>query len=159
MVIEPSATRPDLVTVEIRVTPPEAYLSIDDAIASSNPFSGRFPTGSASHRVRAQAPGYVSKSVLITYDANVALELNLDKLEPVRPARVEPARVTRSRPPARLPVVARPEPPAVIEPPHPVVVEHPPDAKPAARPTELDPGGGTRPKRTIDPADPYEGER
>jgi serine/threonine protein kinase len=161
---EPRPATPDLVTVEIRVTPPEAYLSIDDAIAGSNPFSGRFPIGPAPHRVRARAPGYASKLVLITFDANVTLELNLDKLEPARPApaRVEPARVTRTRPPARTappPPPPRPEPAPAVEPPHPVTVEHPPEPKPAVKPNELEPAAGTRPKRTIDPADPYEGER
>ena len=159
---EPSTTKPELVTVEIRVTPPEAYLTIDDAIAGSNPFSGRFPIGRAAHRVRARAPGYVSKSVLIAYDADVTLELNLDKLEPTRPApaRIEPVRVTRSRPPAHpAPVAPRPEPAPVLDPPRPAVVERPPEPKPAVKSNELDPAGGTRPKRSIDPSDPYEGER
>jgi eukaryotic-like serine/threonine-protein kinase len=140
-----------LVSVEIRVSPAFATLQIDDAELNSNPFVGRYRSDEAVHHVRASARGYITKTVAITFDANVKLDLSLEHAQPPPVANTgRPA--TRSIPQARAasPIdTPRPSEPAPAE-------QAPaPAAKPA--PTEVNPTGGNKPQRAIDPTNPYGG--
>jgi serine/threonine-protein kinase len=145
------APRRSLVTVEVRVSPVTARLEIDDAELTSNPFIGGYVGDGSAHRVRASAPGYITKTVSITFDANVKLDLSLERSAPAHgaaavrsaPARSSPA--VRASPPPQAPAIARPAERAASEP----AAERP------AVPVEVDPSGGRKPHRPIDPNNPY----
>lgn len=150
--------RPELISVKVRISPENASIAIDGATVMGNPFSGKYVGDGAIHQVRVTAPGYIPKSVAVEFNANVALDLNLERIPPrtpePRPPRPTPAprspepRVTESPPPAPEPAVAKPRPvePAAAKP-------RPIDADEA-----VDPGGGSQVKRPIEPNDPYGGE-
>ena len=152
---------PRYVNVEIRVSPPDARLAIDDTDVPGNPFAGDLPSDNVVHHVRASAPGYVTKSLPIELDANVSLDLILEHIAP-------PVRITSTpmpqRPPARpqpshSAATRAPEPPRAQPSPDPVATPAPPAPTPAPRSsTEVDPNGGSKPRRTIDPSNPYGAE-
>jgi len=155
------ARKANLVKVEIRVSPATAKLEIDEVEVASNPFTGSYLAESTPHHVRATAPGYVTKSVTIGFDANVRLDLSLEHLPAPavissRPmARSIPA--GRSSPPPHLaeaPSVVVAPPASVPAPPAPASA--PP--KPAGTAPEAGPAGGSKPHRAIDPNNPYEKE-
>jgi len=157
------------VSVEIRVSPANATLTIDDAAILGNPFVGNFRSDSAVHHLRASAPGYVSKSLPFELDANLSLDLSLERVAlPVRiasPARRAPVPVHEPAPPrtdapgtASTAGVERPpprEPPPAPTAAQPALAAQQP--APAAA-TEVDPAGGSQPRRPIDPKDPYSGQ-
>lgn len=124
----------DLIEVEIRVTPPEASVTIDGALVSGNPFRGKFPRGEAMREVRAEAPGFVPKSRALAFSSDIKMDLALERR--VRAA-VAPSRPSRVSTPAPRPV----EPPKPVETP-----VHVP---------EINPAGGTKPTRPIDSSNPY----
>jgi serine/threonine-protein kinase len=147
-VAPPAAAPPPrpLVNVEVRVSPPTATLTIDDIELVGNPFAGRYTTDTAVHHVRATASGYVTKTVTVTFDANVRLDLSLERVQrepspPPPPERPRPSVIVRSPPPAE---VARPREPA----------PDPSNVRPSAS-SDIDPTGGNRPRRPIDPNNPY----
>jgi serine/threonine-protein kinase len=69
-----------LAELKVRASPPEARLFLDDAPLPSNPFTAKFPKDGASHRLRAEAPGFVSKTELVTLSGNVDTEVRLEKV-------------------------------------------------------------------------------
>jgi serine/threonine-protein kinase len=125
----------ELVEVEIRVTPPEATVTIDGALVSGNPFRGKFPRGEAMRQVRAEAPGFLPKSRALAFSSDIKMDLALERR--VRAASA-PARPTRVSAPAPRP----PEPAKPVEP-------------PPAHVPEINPAGGTKPSRPIDSSNPY----
>ena len=127
------APAPELVDVEIRVSPATAAITVDGATVTGNPFHGKYARGEAMHRVRALANGYVAKSEDIAFNSNVTLDLSLERIQQVHAAIPAPA----PRPPPRPVVTPRPDPP------------------PAPAPTDVSPQGGTKPHRPIDPSNPY----
>jgi serine/threonine-protein kinase len=155
------------------VSPANAKLAIDDSEVAGNPFMGNFRSDAAVHHVRASAPGYITKSLPIELDDNVSLDLSLERV--ATPVRITSTRPARQAPPTR-PAAARPsapsrplEPPRRIEqepepaparpaPVAPPAIEPRPAAPRTVTPTEVDPAGGNKPRRTIDPANPYGGE-
>ncbi len=124
----------DLIEVEIRVTPAEATVTIDGALVSGNPFRGKFPRGEAMREVRAEAPGFVPKSRALAFSSDIQMDLALER---------------RARPVAALPRPARVS-PAVQRP-----VEPPKPIEAPVRAPEINPSGGTKPTRPIDPSNPY----
>lgn len=80
----PSAQTADaaanLVTLRLSATPREATLFLDDAELGSNPFTGHFPKDKISHRLRAQAPGRATKAVLLTFESDLVMSLDLEQL-------------------------------------------------------------------------------
>jgi serine/threonine-protein kinase len=163
------------VSVEIRVSPANARLTIDDTAILGNPFVGNFRGDRAVHHLRASAPGYISKSLPFELDANVSLDLSLEReAAPVRI--VSPAR--RAPVPVHAPPTPPPPPPPRTDAPSTAStagLERPPPREPppaaiAAQPgpaaqqpataaaTEVDPAGGSQPRRPIDPKDPYSGQ-
>jgi serine/threonine-protein kinase len=156
----PPRPQPALIDVEIRVSPATATVSIDGNVVDGNPFSKQYPADNATHHVRAAAPGYVAKSVSVAFNANVTLDMSLERLAPPPPPPVvQPARpAARPRPPEP---VRKTDPPRPAEPtarpPEPVP---PPPAQPpeVVKPSgEISPTGGNKPRHPIDPNNPYGG--
>jgi len=156
----PPVAKQNVVDVEIHVSPDTARVSIDGKEVGGNSVTRRYVTDDVIHYVRATAPGYVAKSVQVAFNANVTLDLSLERASavPASPARPVVRGTGRPLPghpdPSRPGDPARPD-PAPIRPP----VEAPPanEAKPAGAPGEVDPAGGTKPHRPIDPNNPYGG--
>jgi hypothetical protein len=152
----PAPRTPALISVQVRVSPENAAITIDGASVIGNPFSGKYVGDGAIHQVRVTAPGHVAKSVGVEFSANVALDLNLERIPPRTP---EPRREPPRPPPPRTPeprVVAEtppppPEPPKPPRPEPPVVKPKPPEDE------AVDPAGGSQVKRPIEPNDPYGG--
>jgi serine/threonine-protein kinase len=128
-------TVPATIDVEIRVEPATARLSIDGTEVDGNPFVSRYTRDDEVHHVRATAPGYLAKSMQVSFAANVTLAMTLERVAPAP----RPVAIQRPRPAPRAPD---------------------PDPAPAAAPrapTDVDPNGGTKPRRPIDPTNPYGG--
>jgi eukaryotic-like serine/threonine-protein kinase len=165
---EPSEpARPAAVGVEIRVSPATATISIDGKGVDGNPFESQYPSDDLVHNVRATAPGHVTKSVAVTFDKKVQLDLILERILP-DPAPARPparAQVRAAPPPPRVAQPPRPpEPrPAEVRPPEPTPAPEPaarppePSTKPQVPPTYVDPAGGIKQPRPIDPNNPYGG--
>jgi eukaryotic-like serine/threonine-protein kinase len=142
--LPPPIRRPEVVKVEIRVSPPNASLWIDDAELAGNPFGGNYRRDSDVHHIRASAPGHVTKIVAITFESNTKLDLSLERLQPSGPTTVRSSQVRAQTP---QPVVETPRAPEPAPP--------RPPAPRAGSPVEVDPAGGSKPLRTIDPVNPY----
>jgi hypothetical protein len=127
----------DLVEIEVRVTPQDASVTIDGALITGNPFRGKFVRGDVMRRIRASAPGFVTKTHALAFNANVKIDLSLE-----RKAR-SAVQVTAkpSRPSPRATESPRVEP-----------------SLPSPPPTEVNPTGGTKPRRPIDSSNPYGAE-
>jgi hypothetical protein len=145
--------KPEVVKVEIRATPPNATLWIDDAELASNPFGGNYRKDNDVHHVRASAPGHVTKIVALTFDANTKLDLSLERIEPTAPVASSPRSSSQVRAASPQPVIETPR----ASDPAPAPSSPPPSAARAASPAEVDPAGGKKPVRTIDPINPYGG--
>ncbi len=142
----PPAATPALVHLTIRATPPEAHLFLDDAPLEGNPAVGSFVRDGASHSIRAEAAGYVTKRDLAVFDTGtVTVELALDREKPTKPtyAWTPPRTVkTAANPPTPVSTPAA-EPPAPVAPPAPV----PQPTKPVAPAIDTsDPWAGSGPK-------------
>jgi PEGA domain len=126
--------------VTVRVSPPNAQISIDGTPVGQSPFEATYPRTTESHNIKAVAQGFVTKTETIVFSLNdMSLSLNLERTPeaaawplPVTP----PGRGTK---PTVVPQVA--------------IVSATPPASPMA--TELDPRGGKLPKREVDTHDPY----
>jgi serine/threonine-protein kinase len=151
--------RPPVIDVEIRVSPATATVSIDGNMVDGNPFSKHYPVDSETHHVRAAAPGYVAKSVSVAFNANVTLDISLERLPPPpAPPVPVPARVTQ-RP-------RQPEPARKVEPARPTEATAQPAPPPPPPPQQPQPelvkpaneinSNPVKPRRPIDPSNPYE---
>jgi serine/threonine protein kinase len=165
----PPALKPNMIDVEVRVSPGTATISIDGHDVEGNPFSSQFAADDVMHRVRAIAPGYVTKSSSVAFNANVTLDFSLERIAPPAPP---PPRPNPVRPAARVVQQGRTaSPPRTTESPRTVdakppetprvdtVVPRPPEppASTTAAPVPgmVDPQGGKVPTRTIERKDPY----
>ncbi|HEU4726645.1 MAG TPA: serine/threonine-protein kinase [Kofleriaceae bacterium] len=157
----PPVAKPALVDVEIRVSPENAKVSIDGKEVDGNPFSGQYVSDDVVHHIRASAPGYIAKSRAVVFNTNVTLDLSLERTEPPQPA-APPARPAGRGAPARPAAApraaetARPEPARPEPPPRPAAEPAAPEPKPSSTP-DIDPAGGRKPNRPIDPNNPYGG--
>jgi eukaryotic-like serine/threonine-protein kinase len=68
-----------LAELTARAMPTEARLFLDDAPLPGNPSTLKLPRDGASHKLRAEAPGYVAKTELITMSGDVSAQLQLDQ--------------------------------------------------------------------------------
>jgi len=155
-----SAPSKNLVDVDIRVTPSTAVVTLDGATIAGNPFHAKYLGDTATHEVRASAPGYVSKVEAITLDASVRLDLSLERVimptpPPVPVRAATPTRaVVRTPPPVRVTTTRDPDPPHPVE----TTTPPPPEPKPAKpEPTDVNPNGGSKPRRPIESTNPYGG--
>ncbi len=122
------------VALDVRVTAPNAQLFLDDEKLGPSPYNGRRPRSGGTHRLRAEAPGYVPKVKDISLGADQSIELVLDH-EPAPAAASSDPNKTASKPP-----VARWTPPP----------KQPPKPPPAA-PASTKP----RPSVTLDTENPW----
>ena len=155
---DPAPVRPSLIDVEIRVSPGTAVVLIDGSAVDGNPFTKQFPSDNAVHHIRASAPGYVAKNVAVAFNANVTLDLSLERLAPPPPPPQRPpvGRPRQPEPPHRPDPPRTPD-PVEVKPVQPEV-KPPPVEKPAAAPEpDIKPFGGIKPRRPIDPNNPYGG--
>jgi serine/threonine-protein kinase len=132
---------PETVVLSVNVVPLNAQLFLDEELLPSNPFLGRFPKSTQTHRLRAVAPGHLAKERLVSFSDNVMIDLAL-----------APRALPPSRPPPRA--ARRSEPP----PARPVSVETPPVPQPARAPAgDIQPRGAGEPprRRSIDSTNPY----
>jgi serine/threonine-protein kinase len=84
----PSAIAPvpdGKVDLRVDVTPASAAVFLDGKPIPSNPWSDRVPRDPARHVVRAEAPGYVTRELSVTFDQAANLVLALER-EPPPPA-------------------------------------------------------------------------
>jgi hypothetical protein len=155
----PPPVKPATIDVLIRVSPSVATIAIDDHVVDGNPFSKQYAHDTETHHIRASAPGYVAKSVAVGFNANVTLDMSLERVAPPpTPPAPPPRQVVQRRPPEPQ---RRVEPPRPAEPPRPT--EPPAETKPQAEikpppapsSPEIDPRGGSKPRRPIDPNNPY----
>jgi len=164
----PISPKANMIDVEIRVTPGTATISIDGKDVEGNPYSTQFPADDIMHRIRAAAPGYVTKSSSVAFNANVTLDFSLERITPV--AAPSPPPRTQVRPSPRVPQRTTPPAPRQADPPRTVENKQPdppraetaaprpadpPQAAPASAPGMVDPNGGKAPTRTIERKDPY----
>jgi len=161
----PAEVKRSVVDVEIRVSPADAKVTIDGVEIDGNPYARQYPSDNIVHRVYATAPGCIAKSLSVVFNANVTLDLSLERMSPP-PA--PPTPTSPPRPPARVtrPTPARSgteshgaDPPRTTEPARPIPSEpgRPSEPRPPTQPTDVDPAGGTQPRRPIDPNNPYGG--
>jgi hypothetical protein len=140
-------------------------VSVDESIVDGNPFSKKYPADTETHHVRASAPGYVAKSVTVAFNANVTLDMSLERLAPAPPPPPPPAAPVRAPQRGRQPDPPRKaDPPRPAEPaprpPEPPPVQAPPPP-PQQQPELVKPAGEinpnpTKPRRPIDPSNPYD---
>jgi hypothetical protein len=132
-------------------------LEIDGASVANNPFHGKYVEDGAMHQVKVSAPGYITKTEAVAFDGPVSLEMKLERAP--TPSDVRVPVHTRAAPPiARkaTPAPPAPAPPPVEPTPAPAVVAPPPTpAVKAPAPIEVNPNGGAKPHRQIDPNNPY----
>lgn len=141
----------NLIEVQVKAVPATATIEIDGAQVMGNPFKGRYVGDGAMHQVRITAPGHLQKITAVSFDAPVALTIQLDRVQVARP---QPIVRTPVRPGQHV-SASPPEPPPLPEVKAPVVAA-PPEPKPAVKqPTEVDPNGGAKPHHQIDPNNPY----
>ncbi len=147
------ATSPTSIEVNIKVTPANASVTVDDVNLPSNPFHRKYISDTATHQIRASAPGYLPKVTQVTFDANVTLDVSLEHAPVAVPAH---GRVVAVRP------IAPPVPVEHVAPTLPLPVSPPPPAttvtKPTPPPAEINPAGGIKPRRPIESTNPYGGK-
>jgi serine/threonine-protein kinase len=143
-----SVARRGVVDVEIHVSPKNARISIDGREVGRSSFTGQYAMDDVVHTVRATAPGHVTRSVEVPFNADVMLDVRLERISssPVRPARP----VARVTPPGRTAQPVR-----TLENSHTDELAHPPDPSLVRQPS-VDPVPTSEP-RPIDPNNPYGG--
>jgi hypothetical protein len=134
-----------LTELTVRATPSGATIFVDGIEVAENPFVGRFVRDGASHRVRAEASGFASKSVRVEFASETAsLELVLER-QSGAPRRNKAERGDRSAP--QTAAVAQPVAPSQV-----------PGSAPApssAKPPGADDPWSKRKKPTFDSSDPW----
>jgi serine/threonine-protein kinase len=71
------------VRVVIRSSAPGAVLTVDGSETESNPFESRFAKSDIAHTVRAEAPGYRPREMLVHFDSDREIVLDLTPAEAV----------------------------------------------------------------------------
>jgi serine/threonine-protein kinase len=147
----PAPVAPTTVDVNIHVSPANALVTIDDVSLPANPFHRKYMSDPAQHKVRATAPGYLPKVETVTFDANVTLDLSLER-QPVASRGGWTRQAQPVQPAVELrPVLPPPTTPAIVAPVQPV-------QQPVAQPqpnNAINPQGGIKPRRPIDQTNPY----
>jgi hypothetical protein len=91
---------PDIIDLDVRVSPRSAQITIDDVQAPNNPFHARLPKDGKTHKIVAMAVGYDPKVEEVTFSGDVAVDLGLDRTAPSRRAATHPASAVLAAPPA-----------------------------------------------------------
>ncbi|WP_394838349.1 protein kinase [Pendulispora rubella] len=130
-----------LTELTVHAAPPGAKIFVDGIEVEENPFVGKFVRDGASHRVRAEASGFASKSVRVEFSSETAsLDLALERQSSA------PRRDKGERAAPQTAAVAQPAPPA-----------NTPPAAPsgAAKPAGSDDPWAKRKKPAFDSSDPW----
>jgi serine/threonine protein kinase len=150
-----AAAAPATHEVSLRVSPPNATISIE-GVTLSNP-GKRTCTHGQRILMHASAAHFVSSDRELRCEQDESIELSLQPeptvAQPNPPAATFVA--TPWVPPAKKPPAPPPPAPPVAHPPAPETAAAKPAAPPPARPSEVSPTGGTKPNRPIDTASPY----
>lgn len=75
----PSAPEDPDVEIKVNVNIPEAKIFIDDKPVIGNPYAGKFKKDKNPHQVRAEAPGFGTKTRTIGFENNLHVEIVLEK--------------------------------------------------------------------------------
>jgi serine/threonine protein kinase len=67
------------VHLNVRVSPPQARISIDGVLATSNPVEAEFPEDDRAHHVIAFADGYETKSQDVAFTRDISLDIDLER--------------------------------------------------------------------------------
>ncbi|WP_394848899.1 protein kinase [Pendulispora brunnea] len=135
-VVAPAST---LTELTVRAEPPGAKIFVDGIEVEQNPFTGKFVRDGASHRVRAEASGFASKSVRVEFSSETAaVDLALERQWAAAPKR---DKGDRNAP--QTAAVAQPAPPTSA-----------PASSSAAKPGADDPWA-KRKKPAFDSSDPW----
>jgi eukaryotic-like serine/threonine-protein kinase len=132
-----------VVDIAIRAKPSHAQIKIDDAVVSGNPFTGKYREDGVMHRVRVTAQGFEPVIRDVPFSGNVTLDIDLARIA-AAPVPARPVALRRKQPAARF-ELPPPSAPPVVQPP-PV---------PKSDPSQINPNGGQKPRRTIDSNNPY----
>ena len=139
-----------VVKIELRIhaDPETARIFLDDAELPENPFTGRFAQDDLTHRLRVEATGYTTRTQIITFAKDAAMDVALAPTS----APAAPIVIKVAGPSAVAPAVA-PTATAAISPAIPTV-------QPKEKRALEDPWGdgtkpATAPKRTLGSADPF----
>ena len=123
LVMGPSPS-PDLVSIEVRVTPPDATVEIDGtSLQGGGPYTVRYKRGQDKHVARAMQDGYIAKVQEFTADRDMLLDMSLAPIPPppvvvrtsTRPSspshasQTSQAATTSQPPPASTPQSTQPE--------------------------------------------------
>ncbi|HVY47650.1 MAG TPA: serine/threonine-protein kinase, partial [Minicystis sp.] len=127
----PAAPTSTEVELRVRATPPGATIFVDDRPVSGNPYVGKVPKNAA-HTIRVEADGYVSTRRTVNAESDLDVELALQKDE--KTADRDEKDKDREKPAARRGGGAQ--------------------APAAAKEDELM-RAPPKPKRTLDPSNPY----
>jgi eukaryotic-like serine/threonine-protein kinase len=76
---DPAQPGANVAQIQIKTTPEDAKVFIDDVLLPGSPPTGKFPKDGASHKLRVEAPGYISKSEYVTCDEDRTVEVTLDR--------------------------------------------------------------------------------
>jgi eukaryotic-like serine/threonine-protein kinase len=147
-----------LVEVDIRCEPEGAALEIDGASIANNPFHGRYVEDGAMHQIKVSAAGYIAKTEAVAFDGPVSLDVRLDRVPTPSDTHMMHTRIApfvhktpQPQPaPQPQPQVVAPAQPPVLAP-----VETPKPQPQPQQPVEVNPNGGSKPHRQIDPNNPY----
>jgi serine/threonine-protein kinase len=83
----PSAPEDPEVEIKVNVNIPEAKIFIDDKLVIGNPYAGKFKKDKNPHQVRAEAPGFGTKTRTIGFENNLQVEIVLEKASESAPSK------------------------------------------------------------------------
>lgn len=74
------------INLSLAATPPNAVLFVDDARLPSNPFVENAAPDPNTHKLRAEAPGYIPRTVEFSKVKSIAIVLTLERMAPAKGA-------------------------------------------------------------------------
>jgi eukaryotic-like serine/threonine-protein kinase len=94
-----AAPVPSPATIELHLTatPAEATLHLDDEKLASNPYTGKVTVDGSVHHIRAEARGYTSKTIDVSFAKDVTTTIALERA----PKGAKPATTVTKPPPAK----------------------------------------------------------
>lgn len=108
----PSPVRPGEASVTFEAKPREAKLFLDDEPLATNPLTKNFPKDGSAHTIRAEAKGYLTKTLGVHFDGDKEVVVTLDKVA-ARPAFAwQPSKPAPSSPSAPAEPSAKPAAPS-----------------------------------------------
>ena len=80
--VPPAPARASSVTVELSANPARAALFLDGHLLPSNPYTTTLPSDGSTHKVYAEAAGYLPRTIPLTADHDADVKIVLDPLRP-----------------------------------------------------------------------------